>query len=72
MRLPERVTHDRRSGAASAAIVVGREQPAPLGRDAEHAEEVSAHPESARLPGLVAAADEELAFPQANIEANAV
>ena len=71
--LPERVTHDRRSGAASAAIVAGREQPSTLGCDAEHREEVSAHPEPARAARLAAAADEELGVsPQANIAENAL
>ena len=50
---------DRRSHPASALIVGGNEQPPSPGDDAQHAEEVSTHPQSAGSPCRAAAADEE-------------
>ena len=42
--LPERVTHHDGPRTASAAVVVGRDQPATLGRDAKAAEKIAADP----------------------------
>ncbi len=63
VRLPERVTDHRRSGAASGMIVTAIEQPSTFWCDAEHGEEVTTHPEAARRSCLDAAACEELGIP---------
>src|SRR5437867_12211603 len=58
LRLPEAGASHRGSGAATAAIVTGREQASAFGRDAERREETAAHPQAAREPRLGAPADE--------------
>ena len=73
VRLPERMTDHRRSGAASSAIVIRPEQPSTFGRDAEHRKEVAAHPEPARasVPRR-RGRRENSASPQANIAEKAL
>src|SRR5437763_11887645 len=54
LALPERVADDGIGWAAAASIVVCREEATEHGMDAEHTEEIAAHPQRARISHLAA------------------
>lgn len=59
LRLPERMADHCGAGAAATAVVTRVEEPSPFRCNAEHREEVPAHPEAACLPCVEAPTDEQ-------------
>ena len=62
LALPERITDDGAGRATAAPVVSGREEPAERRLNAEHVEEIAAHPQCPRIPHLSARREVERAI----------